>query len=178
MDGLCLEQAERYALSDDDIKRLLGSDIKITTYPDLEHTTNVDELFDSRGRAIIFFPQQSQQSGHWTCMIKKGRKIEFFDPYGEKPDAQKSGLSHRKLEQLHMDRPLLGTLLLDSPYPITFNKVQLQELNDDVQTCGRHCVCRLLYHKYNLQQYRDIIRRSNESPDEFVVKHTYDELGK
>jgi len=173
-----MEQAKQYALSDDDIRHLLGGNIKITSYPDLEKVQRLDDLFDEKGRAILFFPQENQQSGHWCALIKKGREIEFFDPYGEPPEAQKSGLSSQKLQQLHMDRPSLAKLLDESGYKILFNKVQLQQLKDCVNTCGRHCVSRLLYARYPIKRYREVIRRSRMSPDEFVINLTYDELGK
>jgi hypothetical protein len=169
--------AEGYALSDDDIRHLLGN-IKITTYSDLENCHNINELFDSKGRAIIFFPQQNEQSGHWCCMIKNGREIEFFDPYGDEPDAQKDTISESKLEQMHMDKPLLVNLLSNSGCRVFFNKVQLQKLSNDVQTCGRHCVSRLMFSKYPIRRYREIIKKSGLTPDEFVVENTYDHLGK
>jgi hypothetical protein len=172
------KQAENYSLSDDDIRHLLGSAIKITTYSDLENVRDIRQLFDGRGRAIIFFPQDSESSGHWTAMIKKRGEIEFFDPYGEPPDAQKDGLTPSKLHQLRMDQPLLSELLENSGCRVIFNKVQLQKLRDDVQTCGRHCVCRLLYSQYPIARYREIIRRSGLTPDEFVTRETYGDLGK
>ena len=172
------KQAEGYSLSDDDIRRLLGGNIKITTYSDLANVRNINELFDSKGRAIIFYPQQNEQSGHWTALIKDGRNIEFFDPYGEPPDAQKDGISKSKLEQMRMDHPDLTNLLENSGCRVIFNKIQLQKLANDVQTCGRHCVCRLLYYKQSIQRYRDMIKRSGLTPDEFVVKMTYGDLGK
>jgi hypothetical protein len=172
------KQAEQYTLSDDDIRSLLGGQIKITPYPDLANVQHIGELFDSRGRAIIFFPQDSLQSGHWTAMVKSGREIEFFDPYGEPPDAQKDGLTKSKLEQLRMNRPLLSDLLENSGNRIIFNKVQLQELANDVNTCGRHCVCRLLYCKYPIQRYRQMISKTGMTPDQFVVAATYRDLGK
>jgi len=173
-----MEQAKEYSLSDDDIRKLLGEDIKITPYADLANVHNINELFDRKGRAILFFPQENERVGHWCAMIKEGRHIEFFDPYGDEPDAQKGGLSKSKLEQLHMDHPDLTNLLLNSGGRVIFNKVQLQKLSNHVQTCGRHCVCRLLYARYPIQRYRDIIRRSGLSPDDFVIKSTYDYLGK
>lgn len=173
-----MEQAREYSLSDDDIRQLLGSDIKITPYGDLEHVSNINELFDRKGRAIIFFPQENERVGHWCAMIKDGRQIEFFDPYGEEPDAQKDNLSKSKLEQLRMDHPDLTELLLKSGCRVIFNKVQLQKLSNHVQTCGRHCVSRLLYSKYPIQRYREMIRGSGMSPDDFVIKATYDSLGK
>lgn len=173
-----MEDAKSYALSDDDIRQLLGSGIKITTYPDLEHISRIDKLFDRHGRAILFIPQQNEQQGHWTCLIKRGKTIEFFDPYGEPPEAQKDTLSEAHLEKMRMNEPLLADLLTNNPYKIIYNKEQLQKLQNDVNTCGRHCVARLLYHKYPVQKYREIIHQSRMSPDDFVVKLTYDELGK
>lgn len=173
-----MEQAKEYALSDDDIRKLLGGGIKITTYPDLDKVHHLNDLFDRQGRAILFIPQTDQTSGHWTAMIKSGREVEFFDPYGEEPEEQKSTLSADKLHQLEMTEPLLAKLLDNSGCRIHFNKVQLQELQNNVNTCGRHCVCRLLYYKFPIERYREMIKRSGESPDEFVCKMTYRELGR
>ena len=173
-----MEQALSYSLSDDDIKKLLGGDIKITTYPDLEKKQSLNELFDRHGRAILFFPQENQQSGHWTALIKNGREIEFFDPYGEPPEKQKESLPKSKLDELRMNKPSLANLLDNSGYRIYFNKIQLQKFSNDVTTCGRHCVCRLIYHKFPVERYRQMIDRSGDNPDEFVTKMTYNNLGR
>lgn len=170
--------AEGYALSDDDIKSLLGGDIKITTYSDLKKMHSVNDLFDRRGRAILFVPQINEQEGHWCCLIKDGRQIEFTDPYGEEPDAQKDTLSKGKLESMGMNQPDLTNLLESSGCRVIYNKIQLQKLDDSVQTCGRHCVSRLLYYKLPIQKYRAMISRSGLTPDEFVVKETHQALGK
>jgi len=167
-----------YALSDGDIRQLLGSGIKITTAPDLEKHSHINELFDSKGRAIIFYPQTDEQTGHWTCMIKNGRTIEFFDPYGEPPDYQKDSIPKPLLERMRMTEPKLAELLLNSGYKVIYNKEQIQKLSDDVQTCGRHCVVRLLYAHLPVNRYRQKIRQSGLTPDEFVVKVTRDELGR
>ena len=167
-----------YALSDDDIRTLLGSGIKITNYPKLEGVKHIDELFDRKGRAIIFYPQTDENTGHWTCMLKRGRTIEFFDPYGEPPDYQKDTIPTPLLERMKMTQPLLADLLLSSPYKLIYNKEQVQELADSVQTCGRHCVVRLLFGHLPVKQYRRVIKRSGLSPDEFVLRITQQELGR
>lgn len=167
-----------YSLSDGDIRRLLGSGIKITTYPDLHKVSHINELFDRKGRAIIFFPQTDEQTGHWTCMMKNGRTIEFFDPYGEPPDFQKDFVPKPLLERMKMSEPRLAELLLDSGYKIVYNKEQVQELANDVQTCGRHCVGRLLFAHLPVKRYRAMMKKSGLSPDEFVLKLTREELGR
>jgi hypothetical protein len=167
-----------YALSDDDIRKLLGSGIKITTYPDLEKMSNIDQMFDKWGRAILFVPQQNEQQGHWTALIKRGKVVEFFDPYGEPPESQKDTIAEAQLEKMRMDEPLLAEILTNNPYKIIYNKVQLQKLNNHVQTCGRHCVARLLNYKMPIQKYREMIHKTGLNPDEYVYELTYDELGK
>jgi hypothetical protein len=167
-----------YALSDGDIRQLLGSGIKITSVPDLDKVSSVNGLFDSKGRAIIFYPQTDESTGHWTCMIRRGKTIEFFDPYGEPPDYQTDSIPKPLLERLKMTEPRLAELLLNSGHRIHYNKEQIQELADDVQTCGRHCVVRLLFARLPIQKYRQHIKRTGMTPDEFVVKLTRDELGR
>ena len=173
-----MEEAKAYALGDDDIKSLLGGDIKITTYPELKEVHDVRQLFDRKGRSIIFFPQENQQQGHWCCMIKDGNQIEFTDSYGEEPDAQKDGLSDDKLQSMGMDRDDLTRLLEDSRCRVIYNKIQLQKLDNSVQTCGRHCVTRLLHYKMPIAKYRAMIKQSGMTPDEFSVRATFEALGK
>jgi len=169
------KQAESYSLGDDDIRQLLPG-IKITSYPDLANITDVNQLFDRKGRAIVFFPQDGPTVGHWCCMIRDGRHIEFFDSYGKYPDTQKPDRQEQK--ELGMDRPLLTNLLENSGCRVIYNKVALQKTKDDVQTCGRHCVCRLLYSRYPIGRYRAMIKSTGLTPDEFVTKETVQTLGK
>lgn len=173
-----MEKALQYCLGDDDIRTLLGSGIRITNYTKLHEKHSINELFDRQGRGVLFYPQQNEQQGHWCCLIRKGREIEFFDPYGDPPDFQKDTISDRKLEQMNMDEPYLLRLLKNSNCKVIFNKEPLQELKNNISTCGRHIVCRLLHFRYPLRRYREIIRRSGNTPDEFVVKMTYENLGK
>jgi hypothetical protein len=176
MDGGAEKRAEAYSLGDNDIKRLLGAGTKITTYTDLNKVHHINEIFDGKGRAVVFFPQESASVGHWIGLIKDGRQIEFFDSYGNYPDKQKPDIETQR--ELQIDQPLLTKLLEDSGCRVIYNKVALQKTRDDVQTCGRHVVCRLLYSKYPIARYRTMIKSTGLSPDEFVTKETLPILGK
>jgi hypothetical protein len=57
-----------YALSGDDIKKILGRDVKIIKYPDFG---NVDNIFDAlnNNECIVFFETVSQMVGHWDCIF-------------------------------------------------------------------------------------------------------------
>lgn len=175
---MSIHEVKEYPLGDDDIRSLLGSDIAIHSYPQLEKMSNIEECFDRKGRAIILFPNASPTMGHWCCMINKPSGIEFFDPYGEPPEEQKGGLSQSRLEQLNIERPTLTALMKASGRPVYYNTHGFQQEKADVATCGRHCAVRLLYAPYSLNRYYNIIKRSGLSPDNFVSGITYDKIGK
>ena len=176
---MSLEQTKEYPLSDADIRTILGDDIKITPYPMLKNMKSISECFDKKGRAIILFLTTSPTEGHWCCMLRKRKGIEFFDPYGEIPDSgQKRGMSRSLLESLDESQPDLTALMRASGRPIFYNNHQFQRDSQKVSTCGRHCVARCLYAPYSLEKYANIIKKSNMSPDDFVTGLTYDKLRK
>lgn len=176
---MSINKVRQYPLSDDDIRKVLGNDIRIWNYPQLKDLHSIDEMFDDKGRAILLFPNASPTAGHWTALINRPNKIEFFDSYGDAPDTeQKGGMSQSRLEMLDVERPDLTRLLRASGKPIYYNKHQFQKSSPNVATCGRHCVVRLLYAPYSLDKYNKVINMSQMSPDDFVSGITYDKLRK
>jgi hypothetical protein len=121
---------------------------------------------------------EDRNTGHWVCLIKKDNEIEFFDPYGEKPDDQLKWVGAAKRFELDQDRPLLSKLLRESGYKVIYNKYPFQKDKNDINTCGRHCVSRLLFKDLSLPQYAEMIRKSGLSPDEFVSRLTFPTLRK
>jgi hypothetical protein len=112
-------------------------------------------------------------------MIRRPSSIEFFDPYGEPPDdGQKKEISLSMLQQLDEEKPYLTNLLRASGLKVYYNTHDFQKDRADVNTCGRHCVVRLLYAPYSLEKYKSIIDKSGLTPDNFVVGVTYDKLHK
>jgi hypothetical protein len=172
-----LAEVKSYALSDADITEILGP-TKIFPYPELEKMHSIDEAFDEHGRCIILFPNASPTMGHWCCMIRRPKSIEFFDPYGDAPEEQKDGLSEERKEALDIDEPVLTRLLRASGLPVYYNTHPFQADRADYATCGRHCVVRLLYAPYSLDKYAKIIKKSGMSADNFVSGLTYDKLRK
>lgn len=174
-----IAKVKEYPLGDDDIRKLLGNDIKIWNYPQLQDLDSAEELFDEKGRAILLFPNSSPTSGHWTCLINHPKYIEFLDPYGSPPDTdQKDGLSNSRLKQLDIEKPYLTRLLRASGKPVFYNNHAFQSSSPSVASCGKHCVVRLLYAPYSLDKYGAIIKKSGMSADNFVCGLVYDKLRK
>jgi len=176
--GSGINRVKRYPLSDSDIRQILGDDIKITTYPELGEMNSVEDMFDNKGRAILFFPNASPTQGHWTALINHPKYIEFFDSYGEKPDDQKGGMSAHRLEALDIDRPYLTKLLKASGKPVYYNTKDYQQNKQSVATCGRHAIGRLLYANQPIEDYDTVVTDSGLKPDDFVSGLTYKALKK
>ena len=173
-----LQEAEAYPLGDDDINKILEPDTHIFTYPYLKQVKDIDEIFDPYGRAMMLYLTENKNTGHWVCLIRRPDEIEFFDPYGEPVDKQLTWVGKGKRTQLEQDRPLLSKLLREKGVDVVCNKTKFQLVDDDVATCGRHCVIRLLFKDLPLPKYAEMIKKSGMTPDEFVTRKTYDLLGK
>lgn len=171
-DAKCKE-VKSYPLGDDDLKNILGSNINILSYPDLENYEHIDDIFDDEGRCIILFLTENEFTGHWLCLHKDEDGIHYFDPYGKSVDATKKWLSRTKLEQLNQDNPLLINLLKGSGEPVYYNSFDFQDDRKDINTCGRHCAVRLLFKDLSLDEYLQMIEESKLKPDSFVSNITY-----
>lgn len=169
---------EEYPLGDSDIRKILGDEIKIISYPQLENYNNIDDIFDSQGRCILLFLTIDETTGHWLCMHKEGDSIHYFDPYGRGVDKDKQWLSKNKLRELNQDKPLLMNLLRASGKKVFYNTYEFQEDRKGINTCGRHCTVRLLYKDLDLYKYYKLIKNSKKTPDEFVSEITFDIIKK
>jgi hypothetical protein len=167
-----------YPLSDGDINKILKPDTKILVYPDLENVSSIDEIFDPMGRCMLLYPVSSEFSGHWVCLMKRGNSIEFFDPYGNAPDTELEWVSKAKRRAMNIEEPTLTRLMKESGYKTTYNSHDFQEDHKSVNTCGRHCIVRLVFKHLTLDEYRKLIKSSGLSPDEFVSGVTYLQLHK
>jgi hypothetical protein len=172
------EEVIEYALSDSDLRKLLGDDIKIVIYPELENVNDIEEVFDNKGRCMVLFLTENENTGHWLCLHLDGEEIHYFDPYGNGVDKNRSWLSRAKLIELNEDQPFLRKLLLQSGKKVYYNDFPFQEDRNDINTCGRHCATRLLYKDLDLDDYYNMIKESNLTPDEFVSNITYEILNK
>jgi hypothetical protein len=172
-----------YALSNEDIQKILNPDTKIITYPQFCEMESIDEAFDSLGRSIFLFLTESPTVGHWIAMLKKGSTIFYFDSYGDRPEAQRKWISEEQLYELGEAEPCLMNLLRQSGYRVYVNTVEYQKEKKDYNTCGRHAVARLILKDLNDKQYYNLVRKAMKeynlkSPDDFVSLLTYSLLGK
>jgi hypothetical protein len=167
------DEIRSYPLSDGDILKILP-DLIILSYPDFNKMNSIDEAFDSQGRCLFLYLTEDHSTGHWICMIRNGKEIEYFDPYGGyDPDEEGKWLSESKLKELGQHYPTLTMLLEKSGAKVIPNPYAFQKDRKDIATCGRHCVVRLYMKHLNLKEYKKWIEESGMTPDDFVSSFTY-----
>lgn len=163
-----------YALSDKDIQYLLNG-TKIWRYPELQGKS-LNDIFDSLGRCIVLFLTENETTGHWIAIYKgfTNRKacIHYFDPYGLRIDGGRGWLTKKQLSSLGQSYPIITELLAQADVPVYYNTHKFQEMDDDIATCGRHCVCRLYFRKLTGREYLNMINDVGLNPDEFVCEFT------
>lgn len=172
-----IEELKEYPLSNDDIERVLGG-TNIYAYPELSRFASLDEALDEHGRMVLLYLTEDANTGHWVCVWRDGKSVKYFDPYGNAPEYPKQWLTPMKNTQLGQAPNYLLRLFKGTGMPVFYNTHPYQKKGDDVNTCGRHAITRLLLKDMNDKQYYDVVKDSNVNPDDFVSVATYFLLGK
>jgi hypothetical protein len=174
------EDIKSYALSDADMKKVIPT-LRIISYPELLKARSIDDVLDEKGRLMLLYLTEDQNTGHWVCLLKrKGEAVlEYFDPYGGYgPDGESKWLTPDELEEFGQDTKQLSKLIRASPYKLVVNKTAFQKDRTDNNTCGRHCLTRLYMKHLSLPDYTKLVKGSGVSPDDFVSGFTYNLIGK
>lgn len=163
-----------YALSDQDISRLLKGKAKIIRYGELKHFTSVDELLKPYNRVFILY-EAKKGVGHWTLLHKLDKSnLEMFDSYGLGIDDELDYLPAGYRQQSDQARAHLSQLLGHSNYTIHYNDHKLQDLKRGVSTCGRWCVARCINNKCTIDDFarrvKDACEEKGVTPDELVCE--------
>ena len=130
-------------LSDADLAKILGSDVKIIKYSELRHLRDIDDLLTNEKDCCIILYEDAPDRGHWTALCKYDGLYEHFDSYGVKPDTELKWISAKRNRQLNQDEPYLTQLLKQEEERYIYNDVAYQNKDTSVNTCGSHVVHRL-----------------------------------
>lgn len=176
-----------YSLTSEDMERLIPFDCPIHSYVDLKKFNSIDEMIYPNNCCIIFFETDRFENvvqGHWTCItvspksesIKKTTtgedspySIVYFNSYGTIPDDEKQKIDKKHQELIGQLDNTLTRLLYLSNNNIEYNEQKLQKFRNGNNTCGRHCVCRIISKDYSLEEYQNFMNRRGTTPDDKVV---------
>ena len=169
-----MNEKQKIALSNYEVNDILKDKTKILTYQYLNKIDNINELLEPYKNFILLYLSKPK-FGHWVCVLKHPDRIEFFDPYGGtyEPDVELDEIDNHIKKITNQDFPYLSQLIYDSRYPVEFNNYQFQQYGDDIQTCGRHCIMRVLLKDLLLDDYyefmNELSRKFNINFDQIVT---------
>ena len=137
-------------LSDEELKVILGKEVKIIMYPDLAKYSSIDNLLVNPNDYCIILIVESETkfniSGHWTALLKYDGMYEYFDPYGNDVDVDlMSWMDAKTRVSLDESKPYLTYLLKGRKY--IYNKVKYEKLKKGVNPCGSHSSYRIYQFK-------------------------------
>jgi len=127
------------AMDDGDIRHYLPK-AKILTYNELSKVKTIEQLLPRhKSYFILLYPVASETSGHWVCMTRYDKTIEYFDSYGLQPDKPLDWGKFKKTPHY------LSNLLGRTKLKIHYNTINFQSKQDyTISTCGAFCVFRIL----------------------------------
>lgn len=169
-----LKHIENQPMGDDTIKTYLPN-AKIITYPELSKYETIEQLLPKNKDYVIILYLQRENDGHWTAVYNDDNVINFFCSYGSSPSTPLNWTSPEQKIILNQQIPYLDILLSKTKKNVLYNPIDYQNKNNnDIATCGRHIVMRILTflkHHMDLNQYLKFMNKLRK-----VEKKTYDEV--
>ncbi len=160
MEGI-IKNLKNIALSGNDIYNACEKQIKILRNSDLHKYNDIDDVFNPYNCVALLY-EIKPSYGHWVLLIRHQKcTIEFFDSYGFFIDDQLKFISPEFQKKSNQDKRYLSKLLIKSNYKIIYNKVRVQEMNNNTSSCGRHICLRYQMKNIELNKYIKIIKKSN-----------------
>lgn len=153
-------------LSINDLQNLCGpqkaSQCIWIVYDDLQKYKNIKTLM-KLGACVILLEIEKRNApkvGHFIVLLDHGSHYEHFDSYGLTMD-EEIGLTNEH----H-----LTNIFRNSSKPIMDNVKRLQLVREDINTCGRWVVARLLLRYIELDAFLNIFKHLKpQTPDEMVT---------
>ncbi len=152
-----IQETIQSPMSDDEIKKYLPT-TPIIMYNELPKFQNIEDILKKDGDCCVLMYQDSPNSGHWCGLLRQPKRIEFFDAYGKYPDTELSWVASGERKELGIDGKYLSNLFNKTPIKIVFNTEPYQKQGNEIATCGRHVVFRILNKNLPLGKYHKMIR--------------------
>jgi len=153
---------------------------RVMRYADLADYDNIEEVLPTDKSYAFLLYQHRPNDGHFTCIMRYGKTIEFFCSYGSKIDGPLYWTPLPARQALGEGKPYLSMLLkkASKQFKAVHNPVAFQSKKDGVATCGAYCVVRvnqLVNHNQDLHEFIDwmeeIKKDTGLSYDEIVANY-------
>ena len=169
--NILLSNIKSYPLSNFDIEEVEKT--KVKSLDEIKQLDHLDQLLDRKGRGIILLQNISDNEGHWASILRYPKKpiVELYEGYGLKKEG---------LIDLDPDINHLFDLIEKSGYKLILNNKKYQSKSNNINTCGRYALLRILAHKLNLNEFNNMINKisKNMKVDDIISIISYLILGK
>lgn len=128
-----------------DSKVLESLGFTIVNYIDLDQYKNIEELCGSNG-IILFTPVQNAQNGHYSAIFLLNGDLYYWCSYGYgilKTISISNYLMHN-VEDRNSLIKLINEYVKRTDKRFIENTSRLQSLEENMSTCGRYCIVRLM----------------------------------
>lgn len=160
-----IQQLVENALSVDQLKNLVGPDVASHTrwivYDDLVKFKNLEELMKYKVCVILLQIEKpnAPKVGHFIVLLDHNSHYEHFDSYGLTMDEERGITNEHHLTNIFKN----------SRKPIVDNIVKLQRWREDINTCGRWVVTRLLLKDLELKSFLRLMNYFHTDYDQLVA---------
>lgn len=158
MDNL-VRELEKIPLTGNDLiiqsKKMGNANVGWILYDDLVKFETIDQLLATKNTMFILLQIKNKgdidEIGHWISVSKDSSgQTQYYDPYGLSIEEDLAATGESGI--------LLGLIKNSSNHSnINVNKIQHQELRNEVNVCGRHTVVRSIFHYLNNDQYNSLV---------------------
>jgi len=163
-DNYIIDQIKTNALTFPQLKDLVGPNkaktVRWLLYDELYKFNNLNQLMDL-GAAVILLQIETPnlpKVGHFIVLLDHGNHYEHFDSYGLTMDQELKITQERHLTRLFKN----------TRKPIKDNLKRLQTLRQDINTCGRWVVARLLLRNMELDPFLKLIEYFRVNYDDLI----------
>lgn len=162
-------------VSAEDIKRIIPG-VNIVKFPDLVEYHSIEELLPyPNDCAVIFFIDEqtpTKNIGHWACVMRNGKRYEFFDSYGLSSKEDLEHIAKEKRIKFGEQNDYLKEL---GGGALKHNPVDYQSWAPNINTCGRFVICRILAFMNGITNPKEFYRFMRDAKKEYGAK-SFDEL--
>ncbi len=162
--NIIIQSVKGNALSFPQLKSLVGprqaARCKWLLYDQLAPFRSIEELMDLGACVILLQIESASRSpvGHFILLLDHGTHYEHFDSYGLTMDEEL-----KITQEKHLTR-IFGL----GRKPIVDNSKKLQTFRQDVNTCGRWVVARLLLRQLELKEFLKLVEHFHVLYDDLV----------
>jgi hypothetical protein len=170
-DTATIQQRISKPMTDGDLEKYTGVKKEdIIKYADLKNYPKITDLLPTEKDFKIILIEDKFNSGHWVCIMRNGKNIEYFNSYGAKPDYEWKFINRMIRTCLGEDTNEMTRLLQQAEedgFHTSYNKYRFQKLANSVQTCGRWVIFRIETFKmgFNNEQFKELVDKLKKNVD-------------